>query len=181
MAALRTSRSVFLCLDFSNRLRQRLEVDLRQVQRRRPLARGCHAPVIDSSSSAVDVAHHLGDVRRVRVELGADGVRDRGEAGDAAGKLQRRRVGLHRPIQRGDQPLVAEEFATQRVGRDQRVHARPRCAATAPCCQRRSARWRRAPRRARRRTPWHRPRPCAAPPPASPCPCTGLLPSLPAP
>ena len=111
-----------LVLRLLETLRQRLEVDLRQVECRR--AGFANFVAGDGLvQQAIDRVHHLRNVRRVRVQPGADGLGQRGQAGDAAGELQRRRVGFHGAVERAHQPLMGKEVAAQRVGGNQRVHA----------------------------------------------------------
>ena len=100
---------------------ERAEINLRQVHHRGGLRGHVHA-CDGSIEQLADVAHDGGDVRRVGIELGADGIRDGGEGGNTTGKLQRRRVGLHRAVESADDALMAEELAAQRVRGDERVH-----------------------------------------------------------
>ena len=91
---------MFLCLDCLKAVGKRLEVDLGQIERGRALLADGHAGdgLVEQFG---DPAHHLRDVCRVWIELGADRVGDRTDAGHASGELQRGRVGFDRAIKRG--------------------------------------------------------------------------------
>jgi hypothetical protein len=53
-----------------------------------------------------DLNHDAGDVRRIGIELGADGGGNDCETRDTAGKFQRLRVGLHQAVKRADETLT---------------------------------------------------------------------------
>ncbi len=133
---------------------------------------------MDSSSSPLICPMTCRDVRRVRIQLGADGGGDRRDARHALGELQRRRVGLHRAVERADQPLVAEELAAQRVRRDQRVDRIVDRLQPLQCCRPAALRCREIHAVAGAERRRRRPPPRAAPRPAAACPCTGFCAAL---
>ena len=103
-------------------LRQCLKVDFRQIQRRRCVlaylvARNRHI------KQAANLPEHLRNIWRVGVEAGFYGFGQRSKAGNAAGKLQRQRVGLYGAVQRTCQPLVGKKITSYGFGRNQRVYA----------------------------------------------------------
>lgn len=88
--------------------RQCLEIDLRQIDRRRcPIAKRKAGDRF--VKQLAKLSEDRADVRQARAELGADGTCQGRDAGDALGEFPRGRVGLDGAEQRADQLNVAQK------------------------------------------------------------------------